>query len=140
MLKKTTDDLLTELKSERNIARYLKENEPHFVDQRIGDYLDAFVAAKGLKKSQIFKDAEINEIYGYQIFSGTRKPSRNKLIALCISMGMSEEELGTALKYAGEAPLYARSKRDSMILSGILKGNSVMQINNLLYEHGEELL
>lgn len=140
MLKKTTDDLLADLKKSRDLDLYLKENEQHFALDGIGAYLDRIIEERGLKKAQVFRDAEINEIYGYQIFAGTRTPSRNKLIALCISMGLDAEETDRALKYMGESPLYARSRRDSIILAGMLKGCSVMQINSLLYEHGAELL
>lgn len=140
MLKKKTDDLLSDLKADCNLDRYLKENEPHLVRDGIGAYLDRICAERGLKKSHVLKRAEINEIYGYQLFSGSRLPSRDKLIALCIGIGLNAEETDQALKYAGEAPLYARSRRDSILISGILNGRSVMEINGLLYDHGEKLL
>lgn len=140
MQKKKTDELLKDLKKDPNLDHYFAENEGQFVDRGIGAYLDAIVAERKLKKNRILKAAEMNELYGYQIFSGSRKPSRDKLIALCIGMGLSEEEINGALKYAGDAPLYPRSKRDSIILAGILQGSSVMEINGQLYERGFETL
>lgn len=140
MQKKKTDDLLMDLKKDGNLDRYFKENEGDFVEPSISNYLNQLVAERGLKKNQVLKAAEINEIYGYQIFAGSRKPSRDKLIALCIGMGLSAEEIKSALKYAGEALLYARSKRDSVIIAGILQGSSVMEINGRLYERGFETL
>lgn len=38
------------------------------------------------------------------------------------------------------APLYPKSKRDSIILKGVANGKGVCDINNELYEHGEETL
>ncbi len=140
MRRKKTDDLLKDLKSAKDLDRYLKENKGEFVSAGIGSYLDGLIVERGLKKTQVLKDAEINEIYGYQIFAGSRKPSRDKLIALCVGMGLSLEEIDQALKFAGELPLYARSERDSVLIAGILNGDSVMNLNNVLYDYGFKTL
>ncbi|MBQ7971699.1 MAG: hypothetical protein IJ294_05065 [Clostridia bacterium] len=140
MVKKKTNDLMKNLSSDQNLDRYLKENEGELISEEISTYLNQLVAARGLKKTQILKDAEMNEIYGYQIFAGSRKPSRDKLICLCVGMGLSLEELNQALKYAGELPLYPRSARDSVLIAGILRGDRVMKLNQALYDYGFETL
>ena len=140
MVKKKTNDLMKNLSSDQNLDRYLKENEGELISEEISTYLNQLVAARGLKKTQILKDAEMNEIYGYQIFAGSRKPSRDKLICLCVGMGLSLEELNQALKYAGELPLYPRSARDSVLIAGILWGDRVMKLNQALYDYGFETL
>ena len=43
---------------------------------------DQLLEEKSLKKSTVIKNSELNEIYGYQIFSGKRIPSRDKLISI----------------------------------------------------------
>ena len=139
MLKKKTNELLTDLKSS-DLGRYLQENKEELISEGIGAYLDRLIEARGLKKTQVLKAAEINEIYGYQIFAGSRKPSRDKLIALCVGIGLSLEEIDQALKFAGELPLYPRSERDSILIAGILKGDRVMELNNALYDYGLKTL
>lgn len=138
MLKIPTDELMEKLLKANNISDYVKENEDYFIDLTIMEFLNEYVKAKKLTKAKIIKDAQINEIYGYQIFSGSRTPSRNKLIALCIAMEMSVDEVQLALKTAGFAPLYPKSKWDSIVIRGIADKSDILKINNTLYENGEK--
>lgn len=140
MLKKTTDELLGQLKDNTDINSYIRENEKYFIDDSISEHLNSIINNNNLVKAKVLKRAEINEIYGYQIFMGARKPSRNTLIQLCIGMELSFDETQSVLKSAGFAPLYAKSKRDSIIISGILNNNAVFEINNQLYDLDEETL
>lgn len=140
MLKIPTDELMEKLLKANNISDYVKENEDFFIDLTIAEFLNEYVKAKKLTKSQIIKDAQINEIYGYQIFSGSRTPSRNKLLALCIAMKMTLDEVQLTLKTSGFAPLYPKNKWDSIVMRGIVDGSDILKINNTLYENGENTL
>ena len=140
MLKKSTDEMLGELLQANNIEQYMKENEAYFVDLQISEFLSEYITQKGLKKSAVIKEAEISEIFGFQVLSGVRNPSRNTLLSLCIAAKMTVDEVQATLKIAGFAPLYPKCKRDSVILLGIANGKGVCDINNELYEHSEETL
>ncbi len=140
MIKKPTDEMMDQLLKSNNIEEYIKENEEHFVDLTISQFLSEYIKAKKLTKSHIIKDAEISEIFGFQVLSGTRNPSRNTLISLCIAMKMTVEEVQTTLKIAEFAPLYPKLKRDSIIILGIANGKGVCEINNELYDNNEETL
>lgn len=140
MIKKPTDEMMDKLLKSNNIEEYIKENEEYFVDLTISQFLSEYIKAKKLKKSAVIKDAEISEIFGFQVLSGTRNPSRNTLISLCIAMKMTVEEVQTSLKIAEFAPLYPKNKRDSIIILGIANSKSVCEINNALYDNGEETL
>lgn len=140
MQKKPTDELMKQLTQNADLEKYIKENEESFINMPLSDILNRIVKEKKIVKSKALKRAEINEIYGYQIFSGKRIPSRDKLIALCIGMELDLEETQSVLKCSGFAQLYPKSKRDSIIISGIEKGQSVFEINGLLYEYKEDLI
>lgn len=140
MIKKPTDELIKELINTNNINLYLKENESYFIDLSVTEFLNEYLNAKKLTKSKIIKEAEINEIYGYQIFAGSRMPSRDKLLSICIAMEMTFDEVQSVLKIGGFAPLYPKSKRDSIIIHGISSSLGVLDINNLLYNAEEETL
>ncbi len=140
MIKIPTEELLKNLLKSNNIEKYIKENEEHFIDLTISQFLSEFISAKGLKKSTVIKNAEISEIFGFQVLSGTRNPSRNTLLSLCIAMKMTLDEVQATLKIAEFAPLYPKSKRDSIIILGITNGKNVCQINNELYDNDEETL
>lgn len=140
MEKKPTDELMQELMKSTNMDDYLKDSENHFINSEISNALNTLLISKDFKKSEVIRNANINEIYGFQIFSGIRKPSRDKLIALCIGMKLSVDETQSLLKIAEFAPLYPKKKRDSIILFGIKNKTTIMKINESLYENAEDTI
>lgn len=140
MIKRPTDEMMENLLKANNIEEYIKENSEAFVDLNISQFLSEYIKSHKLIKSHVIKGAEISEIYGFQVLSGTRNPSRDTLLSLCIAMNMTVEEVQTALKIAKYAPLYPKYKRDSIIILGISKNKGVCYINNELYDNGEETL
>lgn len=140
MEKKSTDELLKQLNSCNNINDYFKENSEQLIQTNIADYLYDVFKEKCLVKSQVFRKAEVDEIFGYQIFSGRKNPSRNTLIAICIGARFTLNEIQAALKIAGFATLYAKNKRDSLIIYGITHAKSVLEINEMLWGENEKTL
>lgn len=135
-----TSELLKQLNNANNLNEYFKQNQEYFLDNTISEYLYNVFAAKCLVKSRVFRKAEIDEIYGYQIFSGKKNPSRNTLIAICIGARFTLNEIQSALKIAGYATLYSKSKRDSIIIFGINNSKDVCEINEMLFEQNEDTL
>ena len=76
----------------------------------------------------------------YQLFSGIRRPSRDRLIALAISMNVSLEEMQELLRHGGFAELYARDKRDAILIFGISHQMTLHEMNDLLFDKGVETL
>lgn len=140
MIKKPTNEVMDEILKSNSIEEYIKENEEVFIDKTISEHLNEYINKNNLVKSHIIKDAEISEIFGFQILSGTRNPSRNTLLSLCIAMKMTIDEVQSTLKIAGFATLYPKNKRDSIIIKSISNGNSVFETNNALYENNEATL
>lgn len=140
MERKPTDELLKQLNNCNNIDEYFKDNEDYLINTTIAEYLYDIFNEKCLVKSRVFKKAEIDEIYGYQIFGGRKNPSRNTLLAICIGARFTLNEIQAALKIAGFAPLYAKNKRDSIIIYGINSEKAVCEINEMLYEKDEDTL
>lgn len=134
-MKKSTTDLLNELNQTSHIDQYLKENGEYIIDQSLSKYLCDIIESKNLSKSDIIKKSDINEIYGYQIFSGKRTPSRNKLLCICIGADFTLEETNETLKVAGFSPLFPKIKRDSIIIFGIQNRHQIWEINESLYNH-----
>lgn len=132
-MKKSTDELLKTLKNS-SLDAYLKNNSGELIENPICDYLNAVLNEKNLSKAEVIKKSNVQTQYAYQIFSGLRIPSRDRLIALCFGMSLTLDETQTLLKYAGYAPLYPRDKRDSVIISALEKGESVIRCNITLDE------
>ncbi|MBQ6467438.1 MAG: XRE family transcriptional regulator [Clostridia bacterium] len=140
MIKKSTDELMNELLKANNIGEYLKENSQYMVSDELSTYLNNIIAKKGLVKSEVIKKTEFSEVMGYQILSGTRLPSRDSLICICVAMDMTLDETQAILKIAGLAALYPKTKRDSIIIKGISENKTVAQINEELYNCEEKTL
>ena len=82
----------------------------------------------------------LSRAYVYQIFSGEKTPSRDKLIATAFGLGLSDEETQTLLKLSKNRELYARDQRDAVILFALQRNQSIFEANNLLFEHGFSVL
>ena len=138
---KDTGDLFVELKREHNVEDYRQRNQDEFVVP-LHEYLTNLLAEKNLSKSDVIAASQLNREYAYHILSGIRKnPSRPKLLALAIAMGLNLDEIQYLLRYAKQSPLYPRNPWDATIIFAVEQKFTVMQTNELLYKLGEtELL
>ncbi len=65
---KSTNELLDELTSGTPLTSFISKNSENFIDTNLSETLHRILKEKGLTKSAVLKRAEINDIYGYQIF------------------------------------------------------------------------
>lgn len=135
MFTKTTGELMDELMQSHSFSEYYKENSCHFISDDLHIYLSKLLDKFELTKTDVIRKSELSEVYGYQIFSGHRKPSRDSLLCICIAMQLSLNEIQSILKVAGLAVLYPKNERDSLIIIGINNHNSVAEINTDLYDN-----
>lgn len=140
MFRKVTQELLNELKEADDVTDYLEENNAEFCGSDLKHFLETLLNAKGLQKKTAISRSGLHEIYAYQIFSGKKAPSRDKVLALCLGMGLSLDEAQHVLNKAGAAALYPRSRRDSVVIFSLKKGMDARQCDELLYELGEATL
>ena len=139
-MQKDTSEIVKELGLCPDFQTFYNENKDYMVSADLAQLLAELLESKGLKKSHVIKNAELSEVYGYQIFSGVRVPERKKLLCLAISMGLNIDQAQKLLKCAGYAPLYVKLPVDSVVLYGLCKGMSVIEINELLYKYDLETL
>ena len=140
MREKTTDDLSQELMSQPNLDQYITENEAYFADTDISAFLAGIYEKCGLSKAALARRSGMSEVYLHQVFSGRRKPSRDRLLCLCIGMKATLEETQELLKQVGYAPVYLRLKRDAIIGHGMLHHTPLTEINDKLFSENEKTL
>ena len=137
---KSTGELFTELKREKNPGDWRNRNREEFV-LPLNEYLEKLLAEKNLSKSEVIERSGLNREYAYHIFGGIKKnPSRPKLLALALAMDLTLDEVQYLLRYAKQAVLYPRNPWDAVIISAIEQKLSVMQTNELLHRLGENIL
>lgn len=139
-MQKDTGELLKELALCADFSNFYHENEKSMVTESLPRLLDDLMTAKGLSKSAIIKASELSEVYAYQIFSGLRRPERAKLLSLAVGMRLTPDEVQQLLKSGGYPPLYVKRPFDSVVLYGLAKQLSVVEINELLFEYDLETL
>ena len=138
MQKQKTKDLEDILKKAGALEkdRILKEIR----DVSFVDYINEILLEKDLEKSDIIRDAQIPRTYAYQIFQGSKQAGRDKILQLAIAMKLNLEEPNRLLTVAHHNHLYAKQQRDAILIFGISKQYSLIQINELLDEFHHELL
>lgn len=139
-MEKDTSKIVEELKLCPDFKTFYNENKAYMVSETLAELLARLLAEKGLRKAEVIRRAELSEVYAYQIFSGLRIPDRKKLLCLAVGMGLTLDEVQTLLKCAGYSPLYVKLPFDSIVLYGICKKLSVVEINELLFAYDLETL
>jgi hypothetical protein len=95
-------------------------------------YLSELCKKNCLVPERVIKTAQIDRTYGHQLFNGTRKPSRDKVIQLAFGFGMTVDESQHLLRIAGKNLLYPKIKRDAAILFCLARGMNIFETQNLL--------
>lgn len=140
MEEKSTGDLSHELMSNGSIDSYLRDNQPYFSDLSVTALLLALYDKKSVTKAALARKSGMSEVYLHQVFSGRRKPSRDRLICLCIGLEATLEETQRLLRQATYAQIYPRIKRDAIISYGIVHHIALNEINDKLFTENEKTL
>jgi len=131
-----TDDLLKELISGRLDKDILDgASLPSFPE-----YLSSLCRELDMKREHVIKRSGITRTYGHQIFNGTRRPARDKVIQLAFGFGLSLDKAQELLRAAHKSMLYARVKRDAVILYSLEHKLGINETRELLQEFGMEPL
>lgn len=130
----TTDNLMQALIKAGTISSYLKDKEAMMNNRTIADYLNLIIEAKGLKKSFAIQGADIDRVYGYEIFRGKKSPRRDIIIRLLIASDIELEDIQYILKNTGYPILYPKNVRDATIIFCIKNKCNVMKTNELLHD------
>ncbi len=106
----------------------------------LSEYLSALVEARGLTVREAIRACNLERSYGYQVFNGTRRATRNILLTLALALGLSEAEAQRLLKIGGRQSLYARNRRDAAVLYALTHDLGLEGADELLRSLGEEAL
>ncbi len=138
---KSTEELLKILKSKNTYQEFFNEEIGELYFSDIAVYLEMLLKEKGLKKSEVIKNSNLDKNYAYQIFNGNKlNPSRNKILMIAFGMKLNLTETRKLLKIAKLSDLYPRDVRDSIIIFHLEKKKTLIELNENLLDFSLELL
>lgn len=93
-----------------------------------------------MTKEQLIAKSGIERVYGYQLLAGTRAPGRDKVLQLCIGLGLDVEESQHMLAAARKPALYPRIERDAALLYALQSRYDIFRTQEMLHARGATLL
>lgn len=137
---KTTDELNHEIKSVSDVEDFLKKNQEHLLTDSLPEHLNMLLVQKGINRADVVRGSLLDRAYVYQIFSGEKVPSRDKLIAIAFGLCLSDDDTQKMLKLSGNRELYSRDERDALILFSLHQKKNIFEVNELLNSHSLTVL
>ncbi|MGN0675426.1 MAG: hypothetical protein ACI4KG_06725 [Oscillospiraceae bacterium] len=92
--------------------KVIEENSP----PTLSEYLLACLNEKGVKRSKLIRELNIDRNYGYQILNGTRTPTRQILIHIGLYLGLEVAQVQKMLTLGERDVLYVRRPEDAKIV------------------------
>ncbi|MBQ6349744.1 MAG: hypothetical protein IJI42_02305 [Methanobrevibacter sp.] len=143
-MKKTTKELEGILLNTHsaNAEQVFKENNYNFVNKTFSDYFKDLLSRNRISQQKVFIDADISEKYGYKLISGEKHTNqRDTLLRLCYAGKLNVEETNRSLILYGMSPLYARNKRDALLIIAFNdRVGDILDLNEYLIKNGEKPL
>lgn len=133
-----TEELLQELLSRPKVDTFVEKND--LTDFSLPEILSKFLTEKNLTRKDVIAKTNLNQTHAYQIFSGQRNASRNKILQLAIAMNLNLKQTNKLLHAAGVSNLYCKNRRDAIIIFCIDKNFSLQKVDELLFEFCEETI
>lgn len=112
----STSKLLSGIFQASALSDFLETQAEALALPTLPEYLSALCEEKGVMRSVVIRRAGINRSFGFQLFQGTKNPSRDKMLQIAIGFGLGYDETQALLKIAHQSPLYPRIKRDAALI------------------------
>ena len=126
---------LQDIKDDCNGEKFIRD---HSTTQTLHGFLNDLMAEQELTIPELIDRSGVSRNYIYNILSGERsKPSRDKVIAICIGLKASFSQINRALELVKYSALYPRDERDARIALAVNQGvKTVTEVNLILEKNG----
>ena len=135
-----TSTLLKGLFKTRNLPTFIRQNEAFMKVPSFFEYITKLAQERNLVPERIVKQSQIERTYGHQLFNGTRRPSRDKVIQMAFGFGLNVEETQNLLRIAEKNELYPKIKRDAVILHCLAREKDLFETQDVLASFNLTLL
>lgn len=133
------DDIQKLIENSNNIENFIRDNRDIFDTKKFYELLNDYLNKNKMTKAEVAKSTLLYERYVYEIFSGKKIPSRDKLLQICLALKLNINDTNRLLNSAEKNSLNPRNIRDSIIIFSILKNKSVMECNEIFLEEHQTL-
>ena len=132
-----TDEIENSLKEEVEIDQLLKQIH----NMNFSQYIHHLFKKYNLNEADIIRKSGLERTYDYKIIRGEKgKNAKDKIYRLALAMKLSQKETNHLLSLNNAGDLYPHNARDLILLNGLLKKQTVEQVNIELYDHDLEPL
>lgn len=138
-MQKTTQELLNQLRTADDIEAFLDEHANELLSETPQNYLNGLLQEKGLKTAEVATRSGQGD-YVYKVFAGTRRASRDILLAMAFGMGLSLAETQMLLRISRKARLDPRNRRDSVFIYALENSLTADKANEILFDVEESTL
>jgi len=135
-----TNTLMKRLFKASDLDAYMQGNDGYLQAPDFSALLKRYCEQREMLPAHVIEQSQIERTYGHQLFNGTRRPSRDKVLQLALGLGLSVDETQRLLRAAGKSQLYPRLKRDAVILYGLQKRLPFLAVQESLTKYGLTLL
>lgn len=134
-----TEDLLARLRAAASPREYLDADVT--MDRSFKSYLNDLLVQKNMKRADVIRRSGVNQTVVYDIFSGKcTRPGRDKLVMIAFGLGCTLAETQRVLRLAGVSELWAKVRRDAVIIWCIDHGMTRAACDDELWGFGEKTL
>lgn len=132
------ENALTKINNPNELNNFLKNLNTSSI--KFSDFFKELFYKKNLDVKSFIKEADISRASYYEIFNGTKVPNRDTILKIALVLEFTREDTDKALKLSNRGALYPKDPRDSVIIFGLKKGYSLMQVDLILYDNNLDTL
>ena len=130
----STESLQRNLHEGRDLDAFIYHNVSIFDQNNFHGQLVLLQCNSPYDIKDIIEGTYIDASYCYQIFRGTRMPSRNNIPQICKFLQLNLTDLNRLLKLAGHSPLYIKRLRDTVIIHAFMQDHSLDELEEALLD------
>ncbi len=112
----STTALFQKLNESPDLLSFFIENSKELKTPSFSETIQTICNEKKMVPEPVILQSGIERTYGHQLFNGTRKPSRDKVIQLAFGLKLDLESTQNLLKIAQKSQLYPKIRRDAAVI------------------------
>lgn len=134
---RSTDDLYRLLQDNHSLEEALMAANGDISNPTPLQVLNGLLVTTGQDIPTLADEARLSRSFAYQIFEGVRKPGREALLRLAFAMRLSLADAQSLLRIMQRGELYARIRREAVLIYALEHGYTITQANDALLQNGE---